>query len=170
MRTAFSTLLIGASLLITSCATAPVDTRVADAAAVKTTDEQWASAATRGDLTAILAFYTDDAVILAPNSPIAKDAKSIREIWAPMVVPGTKLSWRATSVEVAKSGDLAYVYGTYDLTMKDAKSGAPIEDKGKFVEIWRKQPDGKWKCAVDTFNSDMPLAPAPPADKKAEKK
>jgi len=31
------------------------------------------------------------------------------------------------------------------------------------VEIWKKQSDGKWKCAVDTYNSDLPAAPAPAA-------
>jgi ketosteroid isomerase-like protein len=36
-------------------------------------------------------------------------------------------------------------------------------DKGKYVEIWKKQPDGSWKCAVDMFNSDLPAAPAPAA-------
>lgn len=49
---------------------------------------------------------------------------------------------------------------TYKLAMSGAK-GAPVEDRGKYIEVWKKQTDGKWKCAVDMVNSDLPL-PAPP--------
>jgi ketosteroid isomerase-like protein len=41
--------------------------------------------------------------------------------------------------------------------MKDAH-GQPVNDHGKLVEIWKKQADGKWKVAVDIFNSDLPVA------------
>ena len=55
---------------------------------------------------------------------------------------------------------MAYVLGTYQLTMKDPQ-GNPVNDHGKFVEVWRKQADGKWKAVADTFNSDLP--PSAPA-------
>ncbi|MCX6635202.1 MAG: DUF4440 domain-containing protein, partial [Acidobacteria bacterium] len=61
---------------------------------------------------------------------------------------------------VARSGDVAYSHGTYAMTMNDAK-GKPVNDKGKFVTVYRKQPDGKWKVVADIINSDLP-APAPP--------
>jgi len=66
---------------------------------------------------------------------------------------------------VAKSGELGYLYGTYSLAIKDLKGGPPIHDAGKLVEIWKKQADGKWKCIVDTYNSDLPVAPAPETNK-----
>ena len=50
---------------------------------------------------------------------------------------------------------------------------APIEDRGKYLTIWRKQADGSWKVQRGTFNSDLPLpAPGKPAApaKKAKKK
>ena len=39
---------------------------------------------------------------------------------------------------------------------------AAVSEKGKYVEVWRKQPDGSWKIKWDIFNSDVP-AGAPPA-------
>ena len=121
-------------------------------------DEQWSAAAAKNDLEATLSFYADDAVVLPGNAPIATDKKAIREIWAGMLGPGTAVSWKVTKAEVAKSGELGYLYGTYELTMKDAKGGPPVKDNGKLVEIWKKQAEGKWKCIVDTYNSDLPLA------------
>lgn len=62
-------------------------------------------------------------------------------------------------MEVAKSGDIGYTQGTYEMTVNDAK-GNPNTDRGKYLSIWKKQADGAWRCIVDTFNSDLPPAPA----------
>ena len=53
-----------------------------------------------------------------------------------------------------KSGEMARVSGTYELTKNDA-SGKPINDRGKYLEVWEKQTDGNWKCAADMWNSDV---------------
>jgi ketosteroid isomerase-like protein len=162
MRNTFSFLLVSYAFLTISCApTAALDSRAADAAAIQTADEHWSAAAARNDLAATVAFYADDAVLLAPNAPIAKDPKSIRETWAAMLGPGTAISWKVSKTEAAKSGELGYLYGAYSLSMKDPKGGPAVNDTGKMVEIWKKQANGEWKCIVDTFNSDLPASPAP---------
>lgn len=33
-----------------------------------------------------------------------------------------------------------------------------MTDKGKFLEVWKKQADGNWKCVADMFSSDVPVA------------
>ena len=43
--------------------------------------------------------------------------------------------------------------------MNDPK-GTPTIDKGKYIEIWKKQADGSWKLAMDMLNSDL-AAPQP---------
>jgi uncharacterized protein (TIGR02246 family) len=166
MRTALSLLLITSAFLTTSCApSAPVDNRAADAAAIQALDEQWSATAARQDLTGTVAFYADDAVLLPPNAPIATDRKSIRESWAAILVQGSAVSWKVFKAEVAKSGELGYLYGRYETSIKDPKGGPPVLDTGKLVEIWKKQADGKWRCIVDTYNSDLPVPPAPEAKK-----
>ena len=156
---------LACAVWLSACAPAAAPNLQTEEAAVRALDEQWSATAGKNDLDGTVAFYADDAVLLAPNAPIAKDKKSIREAWAAMLVPGSSVSWKISKLELAKSGELGYVYGTYELTMKDSKGGADIHDTGKNVEIWKKQPDGKWKCIVDTFNSDLPL-PAAPEPKK----
>ena len=155
--------LIAAALVATSCApNAASDTSAAGEAAIKVLDEQWSATAAKNDLEGTLAFYSDDAVLLPPNAPIAADQKSVRESWAGLLGPNTAVSWKVSRVEVAKSGELGYLYGVYKLTIKDPKGGPTVNDTGKILEIWKKQPDGKWKCIVDTYNSDVPV----PADVK----
>jgi uncharacterized protein (TIGR02246 family) len=121
-------------------------------------DEQWSATAAKNDLDGTVAFYADDAVLLPPNAPIAKDKKSIRESWAGLLGPNTSVSWTASKIEVARSGELGYIYGSYKLTITNPKDGRPTNDTGKFLEVWKKQKDGKWKCIADTYNSDLPAA------------
>ena len=158
-------IMIAAALATTSCAPSAPDTRAADEAAIRGLDEQWSATAASNDLEGTLAFYAEDAVLLAPNTPIAKDRTSIRESWAGLLGPSTAVSWKVSKVELAKSSELGYLYGTYQLSIKDPKGGPAIADTGKILEVWKKQSDGKWKCIVDTYNSDIPV-PAVPAVRK----
>jgi ketosteroid isomerase-like protein len=82
-----------------------------------------------------------------------------------MLGPNSAVSWKVTRAEVAKSGELGYLYGAYELKVKDATGGPGVHDRGKMVEIWKRQADGKWKCIVDTYNSDLP-GPEPAAQNK----
>jgi uncharacterized protein (TIGR02246 family) len=140
----------------------PADTRLADETAVKDTDTQWSKTAMANDLDGTVSFYTDDASLLPPNAPIATGKAAIRAVWAGMLTPDTTVSWQVTKADVARSGDLAYVMGTYQIAAKNPQAKSQ-EDHGKLVEVWKKQADGKWKTVADIFNSDVP--PAAPEKK-----
>jgi ketosteroid isomerase-like protein len=126
-------------------------------------DDQWSTAAGMKDLEKTVSFYSEDAIVMPPNAPAATTKEAIRKVWQDLLAsPGLVMRWKTTKVEVANSGDLACISGTYDMTMNDP-SGKPVNDHGKYVEVWEKQADGKWKCGTDIWNSDLPVALA---DKK----
>jgi len=164
MRTSLLFSLIASAVLAASCGTrAHVDNRAADAAAIANADQQWSEAASRRDVTGTVGFYGQDAVMLPPNANTIMGPDSIRQLWATMLGPSTiSMSWKASKIEVAQSGELGYAYGTYQDSAKDPKGGPPVNDTGKFVEVWKKQADGSWKCVVDAFNSYLPPAPEAP--------
>jgi ketosteroid isomerase-like protein len=138
------------------------DTKIEQA--LRDLDAQWSAAAGAKDLDKTVSYYSTDAIVLPPNAPSATTKESIRKVWQDLIAsPGLVITWKATKVEVAKSGDLACLSGTYELTMNDA-SGKPVNDRGKYVEVWEKQADGKWKCGTDIWNSDLPASA--PAEKK----
>lgn len=152
-------------LTLGACATAPpkVDLKAAEDE-IRALDVAWAKSAGARDLDAVVSYYSEDAQVLAPNAPIATTKAAIREGWAGLLGPEMSLTWKDTKIEVAQSGELAYLVGAYMLEIKDAK-GQVTTDKGKLLEVWKKQADGKWKVVADVFNSDLPLAPPPPAKK-----
>ncbi len=143
----------------TACKQQTPDTRAADVEAVKNLDAQWSKTAGTHDVDATVAYYSDDAVLLAPNQPILTGKQALRASWATLLSPNNDLNWHATHVEVANSGELAYLTGTYQLTAKDAQGHASL-DRGKIIEVFRKQPDGTWKVVADMYNSDLPAPPA----------
>jgi uncharacterized protein (TIGR02246 family) len=122
-------------------------------------DAQWSAAAGAKDLEKTVSFYSDDALVMPPNASAAVTKEAIRKSWQDLLAsPGFVISWKTTKVEVAKSGDLACLSGTYEVTMNDP-TGKPINDRGKYVEVWERQTDGKWKCGTDIWNSDLPVTP-----------
>jgi ketosteroid isomerase-like protein len=125
-------------------------------------DAAWAKTAAAKDVERTIAYYSDDAIVFPPNATSAVTKEAIRNGWKEMfATPGFVITWQTTRVQAGKTGEMAWVSGTYELTMNDA-SGKPINDRGKYLEVWEKQTDGNWKCAADMWNSNLAAsAPAP---------
>src|SRR6266487_5065991 len=151
------------SITIVGAATA-ADTKIEQT--LRDLDAQWSAAAGAKDLDKTVSFYSNDAIVMPPNASAATAQETIRKIWQDLLAsPGLVISWKATKVEVAKSGDLACLSGTYELIMNDL-SGKLVNDHGKYVEVWEKRADGKWKCGADIWNSDLPASASAAPEKK----
>ena len=152
-------------LLFIGCTQTAPDTRVADEKELRDLDAQWSKAAGARDLDATVAYYADDAVVMPGDAPVANTKQTIRDLWAPMMAPNMSVSWQLNQTEVARSGDLGYARGAYQLVMKDA-AGKTTTERGKLLEVWKKQSDGKWKCVIDNFSADGPPASPAPENSK----
>jgi ketosteroid isomerase-like protein len=118
-------------------------------------DREWSQ--TTKDADKFVSYFAPDASIYAPGMPLVTGTDEIRKAYTEMSsAPGFSLSWTPTKADVGAGGDIGYTTGTYQAVM-----GGPAE-KGKYVTVWKKQPDGAWKVAEDIFNADSaPQAPAP---------
>lgn len=110
--------------------------------------------------------YTEDAVILPPNTPAVEGWDPIKSY---ILTEGTEVDFKVDMLEIEGRGDLAYVRGTYSETVTRPGADTPTKDTGKYIEIWRKQPDGSWKVIRDIWNSDLPAPPAPLPAKPSRK-
>ena len=130
----------------------PVD-RSADEAAIRKIDAAWSHAAETKNLDGIVGPYAADGSVLPFNAPIGTGAVGIRQVWSSLISkPGFYLSFAPTKIAVAKSGDLAWEVGTFELKLNDAQSN-PMTIPGKYVVTWNKF-DGTWKATADIFNTD----------------
>jgi ketosteroid isomerase-like protein len=149
------------SALLTGCTNSAPDTHDADVAALKDNESRWVNDAATKDIDKFVAHYTEDASLLLPNTPILTGRAAIRGGLNPMMIdPNFAVTFGATKVDVAKSGDFGYTQGTYSLTQSNPKTKAPVVEKGNYLTVYRKQADGSWKAVEDTFMADAP----PPSD------
>jgi uncharacterized protein (TIGR02246 family) len=167
-RSLFAICTFGLWALATSCAQAPqsVDTHDADVQALKDNEAQWNKDYQAKDLDKIMAHYADDAVLIAPGTQPSIGKEAIHSALKEMVADNAlSLSFQADRVDVSKSGDVGYTQGSYTLTVTDPAAKKPISDKGSYVTVYKKQPDGSWKAVSDIASSATPPGPALPAKK-----
>ncbi|MFZ3212826.1 MAG: DUF4440 domain-containing protein [Terriglobales bacterium] len=85
-----------------------------------------------------------------------------REGWAKgFADPNWSITWAPLYADAGHSADLGYTTGSFEIHDK-SPDGTPLVRKGSYVTIWRKQPDGAWKVALD-IGSFVPPKPAAPA-------
>jgi uncharacterized protein (TIGR02246 family) len=117
-------------------------------------DKQWSHAAGSKDAAKTAAFYAPDGSMLPFNGPIVNGRAKIQDAWAGLMAkPGFSIHFEPTRIVVAKSGDVAFDVGTFELTMND-DHGQPATMIGKYLVAWAKQKDGQWKAEADCFNTD----------------
>lgn len=162
------------ALLAVSLSACSVNVRVntdSEADAIRALDAAWVAAVAAGDTDKVMAFYSDDAVFMPPNAPEMHGAE-IRKEWASMKdMKDMHLSFTPTRIEVDGDGEMAIDVGTYEFSMT-APDGSKVQDRGKYAQVWEKH-GGTWKCAVDIYNSSVPLpapSPAAPAEPPKKKK
>lgn len=65
-------------------------------------------------------------------------------------------TWEPRRARAAESGELGYTVGDYRFSRRDS-AGTITEtlDRGMYVTIWRRQPDGTWKVVVDIGSSAL---------------
>ncbi len=104
-----------------------------------------------GDAAGLAQLYSADGVLMPPNHPIVSGRSAIEDYLGafPKV---TRFS--ASNDEIDGRDDLAYVRGSYEMTV-EADGGESIDDRGSYLEIRKRQDDGSWPMVVDMFSSDI---------------
>jgi len=58
-------------------------------------------------------------------------------------------------IEIRLQGDVAYDYGWHDLTLTPKNGGQSVHRRDRYVDIWRKNKEGKWKLWMYMDNQDV---------------
>ena len=118
-------------------------------------DAEWAEVASEGrDVELILSYWTEDAVVLPPGLPPVVGKAALRQyVEGSMQIPGFRITWESKDVTLSPDGRLAYMFSRNAVTV-NAPDGTPMTTEGRAVTIWRREPDGEWRCAVDIWNAE----------------
>ena len=147
---------LAAVALVAAAGCAPKADTAKDAAAIRAMNDAWGQAVTQGDAAAMAGQFADDAVRLFPHMPILSGKAAIAGNCAASVDHYLMEETDITD-DVQVVGDLAYARGTYTWKATPKAPGpAVVDDRGKFVTIYRRQADGAWKIVLDAPSSDLP--------------
>jgi ketosteroid isomerase-like protein len=117
------------------------------------TDQAWSQAAAEGkDVEKVVAYWTDDAVIVPSGAPIISGKAAIRDyVKQSFETPGFKISWKTLDASVSSDGSMGYTTAESSFTFQ-GPDGKLQTQTGRGVAIWRRNSDGPWKCVYDTWN------------------
>jgi uncharacterized protein (TIGR02246 family) len=124
-------------------------------ATIQDTNREFMEAVKRGDPASLAALYTEDAKVLVPNVEAISGRQGIQALFKSLMEMGVREVTLET-VDVEYLGDVAYEVGAYTLKI-EPEGGQAATDKGKYVVIWKRQADGRWKLHVDIWNTNTPL-------------
>ena len=127
--------------------------------ALKTADRAFAADVAREGLPAWLRWFAPNGAQLAPGKIVRTDAERREHMAGLFGDPTLRLAWEPDTASIAAGGDLGYTIGRYQLRKLKPDGSFTVLSTGRYLTIWRKQPDGSWKAELDTGNPD----PAPNA-------
>ena len=139
-----------AALALSACSRAP--DQEAARAAIRDADIAFAAATLARGVDGWVGYFADSGMQVVPGRNVVGKA-AIRQLMAPSLGDTSRtLTWHPTSAEVSASGDLGYTVGRWERAHRIKDS--TVTTRGSYVTIWRKQPDGSWKVALDVGNPD----------------
>jgi hypothetical protein len=80
---------------------------------------------------------------------VVQGSRSITALMGPaFAAPGYSLTWEPDLASSGAAGDMGWTSGRYE--SRRAGPEGDILEHGRYLTIWKRGPDGRWKVAVDT--------------------
>ena len=118
--------------------------------AVNKTEQEMLAAFQAKDSAKLASYYAPDAVLATPGRAAAKGSEAVaKALGDDFADPNFKLGFTNEKTAVAGSGDLAYTYGSFNITYTNPQTKQPETASGSYVTVFKKQDDGSWKVAAD---------------------
>jgi ketosteroid isomerase-like protein len=116
------------------------------------------AAALVGNGDRVATVFADDATILPFRLPgTIHGHVAIAEYWRNRLAAARFLELELTTAEVSANGDLAYEVGTFRAKTQ-AQDAAPVLSTGRYLVVWRRSVDGRWRIQADCPIPDPPSA------------
>jgi uncharacterized protein (TIGR02246 family) len=108
-----------------------------------------------GDAAGLAACYAHDARLLAESTELLRGRAAIEQFWRHAIERARSAgAVRTISLdEVTSSGGLGYALGTVTVRIPN---GPRLTTK--YAVIWQRDPDGRWRLAVDSSSPNPPGA------------
>jgi ketosteroid isomerase-like protein len=141
--------------LVCSCKKSPMTfTKVKMKAIVEKQNEALGICFTTGDADKLAEMYTDSAKLSPNGSRFIIGRDSIKSFWKEDFKSSKVLKMETLVLTI--NGDENYIYETGKAFSEILYNDSVYHARVKYINVWRKQPNGDYKLDVDFWNKDMP--------------
>jgi ketosteroid isomerase-like protein len=139
--------LLAVAIVLSACGSelAPDPAQLMDA------DRAFDSAVAEGGSAAWVSWFADDGAMIQEGVGEIRGHSAIGEAMASLDNPNISLRWDPERAEIATSGDLGWTTGSWTFSATGSE-GLVTTNQGRYVSIWRRQPNGSWKVVMDLGN------------------
>lgn len=138
-------------LLITACDTAP-DSTDRDINLIEDMSADRAAAFNDGDASRIAAHFSDEGLLMAPDSETLIGRDAVEEYYQ-AIFDEFETALESYYEEVKVSGNLAYGRGIADVQLIQKTTGDTTYSRSKYLNILEKNDKGKWVTTHDIWNN-----------------
>ena len=118
-------------------------------------NRDFAAALNAKDAKKAASYYAEDAVLYPPGEPPVHGREAIEAYWKGAIEQGGIRDASVETIDAKSSGDLGYEIGQFVATV-NGPDGQPMTDRGRFVELLRRGPDGVWYSIMGMWNAHPP--------------
>jgi ketosteroid isomerase-like protein len=130
----------------------------ADRAEIQRTTARLLAAVNASDYRRLLDVWADDGILMPPNRGAVHGRPALEEYFKERFA-ATTFRFSFTFSDIQLAGDIAFERLGYTALAWPVGSGHAVEDAGKGLHVYRRQPDGLWRLVLDIWNSDRPVEP-----------
>ena len=126
-----------------------------DVSAVERAADAYVAAMNAEEWKLVAQSFAEDAVRIPPHEEPHRGRDQI-EAWLGGI--DELIAYELTRDALEGSDGIAYIRGRYAITLRPSGAPGPISDRGDFLEVWRREPDGVWRIAEAIWNTGLPAA------------
>lgn len=104
----------------------------------------------------LMAMMADDVIIMPPNEHVLNGKAAVNTWYREFVGQMKTSSLDVTNRELFIDGNYATEVAQFQWTLVSVSGGPKIVDHGSYMQLWHRQPDGRWMFSREVWNSMAP--------------
>ena len=130
----------------------------ADVRAIHEVAADYAESCNTGNLPGFMSTCSADIVFLPRDDEAVSGADAVQRYLKQSFFDPFDVHLSFTFDDLELTGDSASAHGPYELRLTPKSGGETIADRGKFLDVFRRESNGAWKFARVMFNRNAPAA------------
>ncbi|HTJ29842.1 MAG TPA: nuclear transport factor 2 family protein [Acidobacteriaceae bacterium] len=117
-------------------------------------EARFAADTAKGGGKAFATWFAEDSVSLGKGQPAVHGREAIarQATWSPK---SYQLTWTPMEAVMSPAGEMGYTWGHYEGRSIDPDGNGKVTS-GRYLTIWRKEPNGDWKVVLDASSDEPP--------------